>query len=278
MKGSGITSMDQKYGNPKKHSVWKSIQQIEGFTRLASTPIPILLIGGLAIVLGIVVYGLILLRQDPGAFHIWIREDGLAEWLTFVELSIMSIYSFTVSFSFEHCSETKAARRAWFFLGLLLLFGAMEEISWGQRILGVTSPEWFMRHNRQGETNIHNLVLWGVNLNRFIFGKILTVVIIIYVGVIPLLYRSNKRVKEFINRWAIPIAQNYQVLLFIIITIAIRMHLNLSKKVGELLELSTCYITLLILAHPYNREIISFKKGRAFVRKASPDEGEGEGS
>jgi hypothetical protein len=276
MKGSGIASMNQKYGSPKQLSIWKSMR-IEDFVRLASTSIPIPLIGGLVLVLGIVAYGLILLRQDPGAFHIWIREDGLAEWLTFVELSIMSIYSFTVSFSFQHTSETKAARRVWFFLGLLFLFGAMEEISWGQRILGIKSPEWFMRHNRQGETNIHNLMIYGKNLNRLVFGKLLTIIILIYVGVMPLLYRTNKRMKEFINRWAIPIAQNYQVLLFIIITIAIRMHLNLSKKVGELLEFSICYITFLILAHPYNREIIPFKKGRAFARKASSDEGKEEG-
>jgi hypothetical protein len=277
MKESGVTSMNQKYRNPKQLSVWKSMR-IEHFTRLASTPIPIPLIGGLAIVLGSVVYGFILLRQDPGAFHIWIREDGLAEWLTFVELSMMFIYSFTVSFSFEHCSETKAARRAWFFLGLLFLFGAMEEISWGQRILGIESPEWFMRHNRQSEINIHNLVIYGKNLNKLVFGKLLTIIILIYIVVMPLLYRTNKRMKEFINRWAIPIAQNYQVLLFIIITIAIRMHLNLSKKIGELLEFSVCYIIFLILVHPYNREIIPFKKGSAFVRKASSDEGKGEGS
>jgi len=277
MKGSGIASMNQKYGSPKRLSFWKSLR-MEGLPRLASTPIPIPLIGGLAIVLGILAYGLILLRQDPGAFHIWIREDGLAEWLTFVELLIMSAYSFTVSFSFRHCSETKAARKVWFFLGLLLLFGAMEEISWGQRILGIKSPEWFMRHNRQGETNIHNLLIYGKNLNRLVFGKFLTIIILIYVGVIPLLYRTNKRMKEFINRWAIPIAQNYQVLLFIIITIAIRIHLTLSKKVGELLEFSICYITFLILAHPYNREIIPFKKRRAFIWKASSDKGKEEGA
>lgn len=277
MEGSNIASMNQKYGSPKRLSIWKSIR-MEGLTQLASTSIPIPLIGGLIIVLGVVVYGLILLRQDPGAFHIWIREDGLAEWLTCVELLIMSAYSFTVSFSFDHCNETQTGRRVWFFLGLLFLFGAMEEISWGQRILGLNSPEWFLRHNRQREINIHNLVIFGKNLNRLVFGKFLTIIILIYVGVIPLLYRRNKRMKEFINRWAIPIAQNYQILLFIIITITIRIHLALSKKVGELLEFSVCYITFLILAHPYNGEIIPFKKGRAFIWKTSPGEGKGEGT
>src|SRR4030043_567656 len=229
MKGNGIASMNQKYGSPKRLSFWKSLR-MEGLPRLASTPIPIPLIGGLAIVLGILAYGLILLRQDPQAFHIWIREDGLAEWLTFVELSIMSIYSFTVSFSFQHTSETKAARRVWFFLGLLFLFGAMEEISWGQRILGIKSPEWFMRHNRQGETNIHNLLIYGKNLNRLVFGKFLTVLLFIFVGVIPLLYRFSERVKGIVNRYGVPIAQNYQILLFIVFVIVTRLHLGLSKK------------------------------------------------
>jgi len=252
--------------------------RIEDFTQLASTPIPAPLIGGLVLVLGVVAYGLILLHRDLQAFHIWIREDGLAEWLTFVELSIMSIYSFTVSSSFHHCSETKAARRVWFFLGLLFLFGAMEEISWGQRILGIKSPEWFMRHNRQGEINIHNLMVYGKNMNKFIFGKLLTVLLFNFVGVIPLLYRFSERVKGIVNRYGVPIAQNYQILLFIVLVIVTRLHLGLSKKVGELLEFSICYITFLILAHPYNREIILFKKGKAFVQKASWGEGKGEGS
>jgi hypothetical protein len=247
------------------------------FTRLASTPIPIVLIGGLAIVLGIVVYGLVLLRQDPRAFNVWIREDGLAEWLTCLELLIMSVYSFCVSLSFEHYSETKAAKRTWFFLGLLFLFGAIEEISWGQRILGINSPEWFLRHNRQGETNIHNLVIYGKNLNKLVFGKFLTVIIVIYVLVMPLLYRFSKKVKGIVGKYRIPIAQNYQVLLFIVMTIAIQIHVSLSKKAGELLELSTCYLVFLIIAHPYNREIIPFKKAKAFLRKASSEERKEEG-
>jgi hypothetical protein len=252
--------------------------RVKGFTQLASTPIPMPLIGGLALVLGIVAYGLILLRQDPGAFHIWIREDGLVEWLTFVELLIMSFYSFTVSLSFQDSSETKAARRVWFFMGLLFLFGAMEEISWGQRILGVESPEWFIRHNRQRETNIHNLMIYGININRLVFGKFLSALLIIYIGVIPFVYRFNERVKGIVYRYRVPIAQNYQVLLFIIIFIAIRMHHHLSKKVGELIEFSMCYITFIILAHSYNREVIPFKNGRVFGQKALLGEGKGEES
>jgi len=220
---------------------------------------PILLTGGLVLVFGIVLYGLILLRQDPGAFDVWIREDGLVEWLTFVVLGIMSVYSFQGSFSFVRHDETKAARSMWFLMGLLFLFGAMEEISWGQRVLGIQSPEWFLRHNRQGETNIHNLVIYGVNLNRLIFGRMLAIWVTIYMLAMPMLYRLNRRYKDFNDRWGIPIPQGYQILLFIILNTILLFHLGLSKKVSELRELSNCFFSLLILMHPYNQAILQWK-------------------
>ena len=41
-------------------------------------------------------------------------------------------------------------------LALLFLFMFAEEISWGQRSLGYSSPEFFNEHNYQSELNIHN--------------------------------------------------------------------------------------------------------------------------
>jgi hypothetical protein len=266
--------MNQEIVKPIELSVWKSLK-VKGFTQAASTPIPIFLIGGLVIVVGIVAYGLILLRHDPQAFAIWIREDGLAEWLTFFELLGMSIYSFTVPSSFTQPTETRAARRVWLFMGALFLFGAIEEISWGQRILGIQSPEWFLRHNAQHETNIHNLVLWGVKLNKVIFGKGLTICVVIYLFLVPSFYRLNATMKRLIDRWGIPVAQNYQILLFVILAIAIRSHLRLAEKVSELLEFSSCYIFLLIIAHPYN---LCYKKMRASRCKTSSTEKKGQES
>ncbi|HEV3002107.1 MAG TPA: hypothetical protein VGW75_15300 [Solirubrobacteraceae bacterium] len=49
-------------------------------------------------------------------------------------------------------------------LGVLavgLFFAAGEEISWGQRIFGVDTPESVRAENAQGELNVHNL--WAVN-------------------------------------------------------------------------------------------------------------------
>lgn len=48
------------------------------------------------------------------------------------------------------------------YLGLaaVFFFGAGEEISWGQRILGFATPESISEVNRQEEFNLHNLSAW----------------------------------------------------------------------------------------------------------------------
>ncbi len=234
--------------------------------QLSSTPISTAIIAELIILLIILTYGLVLLHQDEEAFLLWIREDGLVEWLTFVVLIAMSAFSFIVSFEFSRSGTEGRATKVWLFLGFLFFFGAMEEISWGQRILGIQSPEWFLRHNRQDEINIHNLVIYGVNLNKVIFGRFLGIIVLIYMLGTPILYRLNRSFKNFINRWAISIPQNYQILLFIIVNIILQFHLGLTKKVSEMRELSTCFFFFLVLIHPFNDQVFPIK-GLSFLKR-----------
>lgn len=234
--------------------------------QLSSTPIPKAIIAELIILFIILTYGLVLLRQDEEAFLFWIREDGLVEWLTFVVLIVMSAFSFTMSFAFSRPGVEGRAKKVWLFFGFLFFFGAMEEISWGQRILGIESPEWFLKHNRQFETNVHNLVIYGVNLNKVVFGRFLGIMVLIYMLATPILYRLNRRYKDFNNRWAIPIPQNYEILLFIIINLILQYHLGLTKKVSEMRELSNCFFFFLVLIHPFNDQVFPIK-GLSFLRR-----------
>jgi hypothetical protein len=240
--------------------------RMKGFLQLSSAPIPEAIIVEVIILLIILTYGLVLLHQDKEAFLFWIREDGLVEWLTFAVLIVMSAFSFTMCLAFSRSGGEGRARKVWLFLGFLFLFGAMEEISWGQRILGIESPEWFLKHNRQFETNVHNLVIYGVNLNKVVFGRFLGFIVLIYMLPMPILYRLTKRFKNFINKWVIPIPQNYQILLFIIINIILQLHLGLTKKVSEMRELATCFLFFLVLIHPFNDQIFPLK-GLSFLRR-----------
>ena len=201
------------------------------------------------------------------------RRSGFgSERFTFGELLIMSVFSCTMSYAFSRFELESDAKKVWLFFGFLFLFGAMEEISWGQRVLGIESPEWFLKHNKQGEINLHNLLIFGVNINKLVFGKILGIGIGIYLLLVPFLYRINERFKNAMDRWGIPIAQNYQILLCVIMIIVVQLHLSLEGKAGELLELCNCFFFLLILVHPYNQEIFPLKGLALWRRKGSSKE------
>ena len=74
------------------------------------------------------------------------REDGLYEIMGAMFFFFTSIAFFVLiakpSLSIKP-DGTKATYGKWYFLlfGLLFLFACGEEISWGQRIIGVTTPE-----------------------------------------------------------------------------------------------------------------------------------------
>ena len=66
-------------------------------------------------------------------------------------------------------------------LALLFVFATGEEVSWGQRIFGIGTPDALSESNRQGELNLHNVnALGGVNalfqLFWLIFGVVIPVV------------------------------------------------------------------------------------------------------
>jgi hypothetical protein len=96
-------------------------------------------------------------------FGSWTREDGIFE-----SLGAIYFLAAALAFAAAYIRTRRHARNDWAqrwlrgHVGLLLLAGvmfvaSMEEISWGQRILGVKTPEYISRVNRQKETNIHNL-------------------------------------------------------------------------------------------------------------------------
>ena len=186
---------------------------------------------------------------------IYLEEDGIVEWLTVVGLLAGF---FVCLYRFINLAKTKN----WWFLtvtlvlGILLFIAAGEEISWGQRILGIKSSEYFLKHNAQGETNIHNLVVNGVKINKLVFSTILIAVLGIYLVIIPLLYKVNRSVRKFMDNSGVPIARLYQVISFLV-AFAISELLKHDRN-SELLEAAAALLFFLIIYQPTNKLI--FKK------------------
>lgn len=64
--------------------------------------------------------------------------------------------------------------RAWAILYGVLALGLCwvtgEEISWGQRLFNIATPEWFMHHNVQRELTLHNLPGVTETIKKALYG------------------------------------------------------------------------------------------------------------
>jgi len=90
------------------------------------------------------------------AYHAWTHEDGICETfqvLFFVLALIEAVRAFRGLLA--RGRKGTALLYVVAILGLCFLIG--EEISWGQRIFGWSTPEDLAEINRQGETTLHNI-------------------------------------------------------------------------------------------------------------------------
>jgi len=210
----------------------------------------------LALTLIILLIAFGLLYFNPASLDTYLGEDGIVEWLTVGGLLAGSLVCFNRFIALFK-------KKNWwflvvtFFLGILLFIAAGEEISWGQRILGIKSSEYFLKNNAQGETNIHNLVVNGVKINKLVFSTILIAVLAIYLVIIPILYKTNKSVKTVMDNSGVPIARLYQITSFLIV-FGISGLLKHDRN-PELLECGAAALFFLIISFPVNKFIYERK-------------------
>lgn len=92
-----------------------------------------------------------------------------------------------------------------------LCFG--EEVSWGQRVLGFSTPEYFQHRNIQGEFNIHNLEFFdrrgssrpGIWQNFFSLGRMFSIFWFSYFCLLPRIISHSVAIKAMALRLRIPI-------------------------------------------------------------------------
>jgi hypothetical protein len=146
-------------------------------------------------------------------------EDGFFEsvgaigWLI---ASIFFFYSFWKNKRGNNLIFLKTKRNLVFFLlGLFCFVAGGEEISWGQRIFNLQTPELLMKINRQGETNLHNIVFTssrdGDSKNLPFWARILTMTRLFqaswfgYCVLLPSVSRLSKQTHYFIRNLNIPL-------------------------------------------------------------------------
>ena len=181
-------------------------------------------------------------------------EDGVIEWLTVNALLMCAGVTGWRFLQLRSC-RSPLFSGVLVFLTVLFIFGAMEEISWGQRILGRESSEFFQENNAQGETNLHNLVVGDTKINKVIFSRLLGAIIISYIVVFPLLYWKLAWIRNLASMFAVPVPKRIFIITYLIVGASYPLLAEFTTKKGELLEFCGCMLFLLILAFPKNAEL-----------------------
>ncbi len=119
-----------------------------------------------ALVLACLIYALLIHALAPDFHHRSVQEDEHLEWITFWCFAGAAWLHLRVFRS----RSREGVLAAWFPLALAAFcaFVALEEISWGQRLLGYRPPPYLLEHNGQQEMNLHNLVADDLRQGAFL--------------------------------------------------------------------------------------------------------------
>lgn len=107
-------------------------------------------------ILGVPAYFLLLAVLPEASAEAFVSENGP------VELGTAVFYVLAAAAAIRHCRRFRAGvlrryRVMFWMFAATALFVALEELSYGQHLLGFESPDWFEEHNKQTEMNLHNL-------------------------------------------------------------------------------------------------------------------------
>lgn len=99
------------------------------------------------------------------------------------------------------------------------------------------------------------MIVDGVKLNKLIFSNLLSIIFSIYFLILPILWRKNNFIKKTINQFGIPIANNYQVIIFMISSLIIILSISNERK-WEIWEYTFALTMFLIVLNPLNKKEI----------------------
>ncbi|SLN23959.1 hypothetical protein ROA7450_00965 [Roseovarius albus] len=185
-------------------------------------------------------------------------EDKLVEYGTAVFLLISSFVLIKNAASLSAKKRLFAAGLTLFY-AFLFFMAAGEEISWGQRIFGWESNEFFEANNKQFETNLHNMIIptpfGDMHLAKTLFGSVLTTVILLYLAVLPFLYKRFEKIRNLANRLVVPVPDMRHTFFAILASLIIA-SIDVSRK-WEVYELIFSLLTTSIFLLPQNRDKVT---------------------
>lgn len=110
-----------------------------------------------------------LASAHSGLFVFLAEEDSVLEWTQVVVLAAAAVLAALLGARAVR-EERRRDALAYLLLAAGCIFVAGEEVSWGQRVLGLETPESLAEINRQDELTLHNIDDVRVALKFFLIG------------------------------------------------------------------------------------------------------------
>ncbi len=218
------------------------------------------LIPGFVGLILIIVSNILILTQDSSKALTMVKEDGLIEYLEailYLLSAIILFYLFVKSKSNKRIYFLKTKYNYFYlFFGIFLFLCFGEEISWGQRILNIRSPDFFLEHNAQEETNIHNLFIWETydengnpmkGLRHFIsYYALYSYVWFLFFFLVPLVSYLSKKMRNIFNSIKLPVIPLFTGALFVLNYIVVgyieKINIIEYRIVGEVKEFNFAFL------------------------------------
>jgi hypothetical protein len=193
----------------------------------------------------------ILWKGDQTAIWRLVVEDGIVEWMQFLCFTVTAgMLGFLAVEQWQRTPKINLQLLAFVGLTALVALAALEEISWFQRILHIASPEYFLSHNRQAETNLHNLAVGNASLHKTVLLKVIAIVGLTHNIILPLLARKRPAVRDFVERFGLYLPPLSASVIYIVLVALSHLLIDHPRK-GELGEMfgAVHYMTTVFAAY-----------------------------
>ncbi len=178
--------------------------------------------------------------DDPYQYLNYVREDSLVEWLSFACLMLSGLIALDIGIQILR----RERQFQWFFFafGLFCLLMAFEEISWGQRLFSLTSPEYFLGNSDQQEINVHNVLQQKFDFKT----KDLAALVLSVYGILLPLLALNRHVAALLQRFRLLIPPLYLIPGFLIASLLMfDVPTGFEEEIGEFL-FGLCFLLFMM--------------------------------
>jgi hypothetical protein len=154
---------------------------------------------------------IIMVLRFPVAYLIGTYEDLVGEWCQVFFFASAAMYGFRLVLA-------RSPYRLFFgLLAVACVLVVLEEISWGQRLFDIATPEIMRHYNLQKEVNVHNLIIGPVETTlKVVIYRLVALGLVLYGFAFPLALAVNWKPAGRLEKLGIPAPPLYLWPFFVI--------------------------------------------------------------